>query len=50
MTDAGIDKVAPKSLPTSFAIVSFITIAFYNIAELFFIIFATLKKRRGLYF
>jgi len=50
MTDAGIGKVASKSLPTSFTIVCFIAIALYNVAELFFIIFATFKKRRGLYF
>ncbi|PMD41954.1 hypothetical protein L207DRAFT_582374 [Hyaloscypha variabilis F] len=49
-TDAGIGKVAPKSLPTSFTIACFIAVALYNVAELFFIIFATFKKRRGLYF
>lgn len=50
MTDAGIGKVDNKSLPTTFTILCFIAIALYNVAELFFIIFATFKKRRGLYF
>jgi hypothetical protein len=50
MTDAGIGKVAGNSLPTKFTIVCFVAIALYNVAELIFIIFATFKKRRGLYF
>jgi hypothetical protein len=50
MTDAGIGKVAGKNVPTKFTIACFIAIALYNVAELFFIIFATFKKRRGLYF
>ena len=35
---------------TALAITSFIAIALYNVVELNFIIFATFKKKRGLYF
>jgi hypothetical protein len=50
MTDAGIGKVDGNNVPTKFTIACFIAIALYNVGELFFIIFATFKKRRGLYF
>lgn len=50
MPDSGIGKVSVNSLPTTLTITSFIAISFYNVAELIFIIFATFKKRSGLYF
>jgi hypothetical protein len=50
MTDTGIGKISAEKLPTSSTITCFITISFYNIVELAFIIFATFKRRSGLYF
>jgi hypothetical protein len=50
MTDSGIAKDSVESLPTAITISCFIAISFYNVAELIFIIFATFKKRSGLYF
>lgn len=35
---------------TRFAVVAFLSIALYNVIELAFIIYATFKKRSGLYF
>jgi len=50
MPDAGIGKTSPTSLSTTTAISCFIAISFYNVIELVYIIFATFKKRGGLYF
>ncbi|KAH6675181.1 hypothetical protein B0J14DRAFT_665605 [Halenospora varia] len=50
MTDSGIGKAESKSTTTIITIVVFLAIALYNVAELNFIIFATFKRRSGLYF
>jgi hypothetical protein len=50
MTDSGIGKDSRKSLSTTITIVCFVALALYNVAELNFIIFATFRVRRGLYF
>jgi hypothetical protein len=50
MPDSGIGKDSADTLTTSLTITCFIAISFYNVAELIYIIFATFKKRGGLYF
>ena len=50
MADSGISKDSTATWPAMFAIIVFISIALYNVIELNFIILATFKKRRGLYF
>lgn len=50
MTDSGIGRVSDETTPTIFTIVCFVALAFYNVAELNFIIFATFRKYSGLYF
>lgn len=46
----GITGVVNANLPTWMTMVAFSTIALYNIIELNVIIFATFKRRQGLYF
>ena len=50
MTDSGIGRDSSKSLPTTITIICFVALALYNFTELNFIIFATFRKRGGLYF
>jgi len=46
----GITEDVSIDVPTALVITSFVVIALYNVIELNFIIFATFKTRRGLYF
>jgi len=46
----GITGVVEANLPTWMTMVAFSTIALYNVIELNVIIFATFKRRQGLYF
>ncbi|KAH8648202.1 hypothetical protein BGZ60DRAFT_390730 [Tricladium varicosporioides] len=48
--DSGIGKSSNNTPASQTAIVVFIAIALYNVVELNFIIFATFKRRGGLYF
>ncbi|KAH6671825.1 integral membrane protein [Halenospora varia] len=50
MTDSGIGKNNMNSEATIITIIVFVALALYNVAELNFIIFATFKRRGGLYF
>ncbi|KAF8853566.1 integral membrane protein [Acephala macrosclerotiorum] len=50
MTDSGISKSVAESSSITIAIACFLIIAFYNVAELNFIILGTFKRRQGLYF
>ncbi len=48
--DNGIGGGTELDINTALVITSFVAIALYNVVELNFIIFATFKKKRGLYF
>ncbi|KAL2015452.1 hypothetical protein VTK56DRAFT_5396 [Thermocarpiscus australiensis] len=49
-TDVGISRDSVPTGKTLVAIIVFVSVAFYNVVELSFIIFATFKRRAGLYF
>lgn len=48
--DHGITGAVNASLPVMMTMGAFLTISLYNVLELFVIIFATFKQRKGLYF
>lgn len=48
--DTGIGKVTHIDRTTSYVLIAFTAIAFYNVIELSSIIFITFRKRSGLYF
>ncbi|CAI6013723.1 unnamed protein product [Clonostachys chloroleuca] len=48
--DAGSSAQSPSNFKNIVVIVAFVSVAFYNIIELTFMVFATFKKRSGLYF
>ncbi|KAI3331414.1 hypothetical protein HD806DRAFT_477294 [Xylariaceae sp. AK1471] len=48
--DSGIEQLEVASNTTILAITSFLAVAFYNVAELTFITFASFKRWSGLYF
>lgn len=50
MTDSGIGRDSSSNLPTTITIICFVALALYNVTELNFIIFATFRRRGGLYF
>uniref|UniRef100_A0A0B7KL19 DUF7703 domain-containing protein n=1 Tax=Bionectria ochroleuca TaxID=29856 RepID=A0A0B7KL19_BIOOC len=48
--DPGSSALSSSNFKNTVVVVSFVSVAFYNILELTFIVFATFKKRSGLYF